>query len=65
MLGLALVSHWCLDLVVHRPDLPLVPGIDMVAGLGMWSSVRGTLVVELSLFVLGVRFYLDATHSLR
>ena len=63
VLGLALISHWCLDLVVHRPDLPLVPGIDIVAGLGLWSSVRGTLVVELSLFVLGVGFYLDATHS--
>lgn len=33
MLGLAVVSHWLLDLIVHRPDLPLVPGSNVKGGL--------------------------------
>ena len=40
------VSHWVLDLIVHRPDLPLAPGSHSYFGLGLWNSVAGTLMVE-------------------
>jgi membrane-bound metal-dependent hydrolase YbcI (DUF457 family) len=43
--GGVLVSHWVLDWVTHRPDLPLWPG-GVETGLGLWNSVPGTLVVE-------------------
>ena len=62
-LGLAVASHWFLDLIVHRPDLPLAPGLDVRAGLGLWNSVAGTLVVEGSLFAAGVWLYLSATRA--
>jgi hypothetical protein len=55
------ISHWLLDLVVHRPDLPLVPGFGVKVGLGLWSSLPGTLVVELALFALGFVLYLQRT----
>lgn len=61
VLGLAVVSHWLLDVVVHRPDLPLVPGGPMV-GFGLWNSVAGTLIVELSLFAAGAWIYLRTTR---
>lgn len=62
-LGLAVASHWVLDLIVHRPDLPLSPGMETRVGLGLWNSVPGTLVVEGALFVAGVWVYLSATRS--
>ena len=63
--GLALVvlSHWFLDLLVHRPDLPLAPGSDLKVGFGLWNSVGGTLLVEGALFVAGVRFYLAGSQA--
>jgi FtsH-binding integral membrane protein len=60
VIGLAVVSHWALDLVVHVPDLPVFPGGTKV-GLGLWESVPATLVVELALFAVGVWLYVRAT----
>lgn len=48
--SLAVLSHWVLDLVTHRPDLPLCPGGVGKVGLDLWSSLPGTLLVELGLF---------------
>lgn len=62
VLAFAVVSHWLLDAVVHRPDLPLWPGSDIKLGLGGWNSIMATLVVELSLFAAGVLMYTRVTH---
>ena len=62
-LGAVVVSHWFLDLIVHAPDLPLVPGLDVRLGFGLWSSVPGTLVVEGLLFAGGLWLYLSATRA--
>ena len=63
VLGLVVLSHWFLDLIVHRPDLPLAPGSDLKVGFALWNSVAGTLVVEGLLFVIGVRFYLAGSQA--
>jgi hypothetical protein len=60
--GLVALSHWVLDWVSHRPDLPLWPGGPKV-GLGLWYSVPATLLVEAGLFALGVGMYLTATRA--
>lgn len=57
------VSHWLLDAVAHRPDLPLYPGSAYHAGLGLWFSVPGTLAVELGIFTLGLVIYWRATRA--
>jgi hypothetical protein len=54
VLGLAVVSHWLLDLVFHRPDLPLYTGSEHLFGLGLWSSIGATLAVELPIFAGGL-----------
>ena len=64
VLALVVLSHWFLDLVVHRPDLPLAPGSDVKVGFGVWDSVPGTLLLEGALFVIGVRFYLRGSQAL-
>ena len=62
VLGLAVVSHWLLDAIVHRPDLPLFPGGSHLVGLGLWSSLAATLLVEGSVFAVGVWLYIRITH---
>lgn len=62
LLGLAVLSHWLLDWLTHRPDLPLHPGGEK-AGLGLWNSLPWTLAVELGLFGLGVYLYESSTRA--
>jgi hypothetical protein len=56
------VSHWVLDFVTHRPDMPLTPWTSLKVGLGLWNSLPATLIVEGLLFVIGVRITLEATR---
>ena len=61
--AIAVVSHWVLDFVSHRPDLPLVPWGGPKVGLGLWRSVPGTAVTEIVLFLVGLALYLSATKA--
>lgn len=63
VVGAAVVSHWILDALVHRPDLPLYPGDSPRVGLGLWQSVPGTLLLELSLFAAAVWLYFGTTRA--
>jgi len=62
LLGLLVSSHWILDFVTHRPDLPLSFSSEVRVGLGLWYSRSATLVVELLLFLAGVVLYARATR---
>lgn len=55
--GLLVMSHWLLDFVSHRPDMPLWPGGGPLLGLGLWSSFAGTVLVEGAFFALAVACY--------
>ena len=58
------LSHWILDVVSHRPDMPIWPGASSpLLGLGLWYSVRGTMVVETLMFATGVWLYARATRA--
>jgi hypothetical protein len=62
IVGLVVLSHWALDFVVHRPDLPLY--LDRVkVGLGLWNFVAGTLALELAMFAVGLLLYLRTTRA--
>lgn len=63
LLGALVLSHWLLDLVVHRPDLPLFPGSDLMVGLGLWNNVAATMIVEGLVFAGGVWLYISSTHA--
>jgi hypothetical protein len=60
VVGAAVLSHWVLDFVTHRPDLPLWPGGPLV-GLGLWHSVPATIAVESLLFIATLAIYLRTT----
>ncbi len=57
----AVISHWFLDALVHRPDLPLAPVSAAKAGLGLWNSLAATLAAEALVFGAGVFIYLRST----
>jgi membrane-bound metal-dependent hydrolase YbcI (DUF457 family) len=62
MIFIGVVSHWVLDVVSHRPDLPLFPGSEKV-GLGLWNSMGATVMVEGAAFLLGVWLYTRGTRA--
>jgi len=62
ILGILVLSHWILDLITHRPDLPLLLGSDsMLVGLGLWNSMVGTIILEGAIFIGGIYLYITAT----
>jgi membrane-bound metal-dependent hydrolase YbcI (DUF457 family) len=62
ILAAGVFSHWILDWITHRPDMPLYPGSETRVGLGLWNSLPGTLVVELAMFAGAVYLYARATR---
>ena len=62
-IGLAVFSHWILDLLVHRPDLPLYDDT-MKVGLGIWNYPAIALFLEALLLFAGMTMYLRRTRAI-
>jgi hypothetical protein len=62
LVGALVLSHWVLDFVTHRPDLPLWPG-GPVAGLGLWNSIAGAILVEGALLAGGLWLYARSSSA--
>jgi LexA-binding, inner membrane-associated putative hydrolase len=56
------MSHWLLDWITHRPDMPVYPGSPKY-GLGLWNSIAGTMIVEVAMFAGGVWLYQRMTRA--
>jgi hypothetical protein len=61
-LALAVFSHWVLDLVVHRPDLPLYDNAHKV-GFELWNHPLTALALESALFFGAMWLYLRSTTA--
>ncbi len=59
LVAAAVVSHWVLDFITHRADMPLWPG-GLRVGLGLWNSVPGTLIVEGAFALIAIVMYVRA-----
>lgn len=57
VIGLAVFSHWWLDLIVHAPDLALYPGGPKV-GLGLWQWWGASQLAEIGALLVAAAFYL-------
>lgn len=62
VIGLLVVSHWVLDVITHRPDMPVYPGGPRV-GLGLWNSATATIVVEAAMLLGSVVIYVRTTRA--
>lgn len=58
------MSHWLLDFVTHRPDLPLIPGGATRVGLGLWNNVPASLAIETLFYVGAVWLYAMVTKPI-
>jgi hypothetical protein len=64
LVGLAVFSHWILDFVVHRPDLPLYDNTVKV-GLGLWNHPALAFGLEAALLFGGMAVFLRARPTRR
>lgn len=62
VIWLAVISHWVLDYVVHRPDLPLYAG-SRLFGLGLWNHRFVTIAIEVAMFAIAVWIYQRETKA--
>jgi hypothetical protein len=66
-IGLVAFSHWILDLIVHYPDLPILPGNAgnlPLLGFGLWGAPTVAAFVELALVLVGAYLYYRAATRL-
>jgi hypothetical protein len=57
LVGVAILSHFALDLLVHAPDLPIGGQDSPRLGLGLWNNPTVTLLLELATLAAGVAVY--------
>lgn len=59
----AVVSHWVLDVIGHRPDMPVAPPAMWLLGFGLWNSLAATVIVEGGFWLVALILYIRATRS--
>lgn len=59
VIGAVVFSHWILDLIVHRDDMPIFPGNagDIRVGFGLWKSHPAAIAAEAALILVGAFLY--------
>lgn len=62
VVGALVVSHWVLDWITHRPDMPLYPGGPKF-GLALWNHPNVSIGVEIAVFAIGVAIYEGMTKG--
>jgi len=65
LIGILVISHWVLDFITHRPDLPLSPFNDLKVGLGLWNMPIIEIILETGLFLTGVYLYFKTVNPNR
>ncbi len=62
LVAAAVFSHWVLDLIVHRPDLPVYDNTYKL-GFGLWNYPALAFALEASLLFVGIFLYLRASKA--
>ena len=58
------LSHWVLDVLTHRPDMPITLSDSHRIGLGLWNFPVVAVPLELLLFGAGIWLYIRHTKAL-
>lgn len=64
VIAVLVVSHWILDVVTHRPDMPITLSQSPRIGAGLWNFPIIAIPFELLLFGIGVWLYNKHTKPL-
>jgi len=62
LVGLAVFSHFLLDVPMHTPDMPLLGQDSPKLGFGLWNHRWWALAAELAALGIGLLLYLRATR---
>jgi uncharacterized membrane protein len=54
-------SHWILDALVHRPELPVIGSASPHIGIGLWNTMPVALAIEAALVVAGMFWFFPAS----
>jgi membrane-bound metal-dependent hydrolase YbcI (DUF457 family) len=57
------VSHYLLDVITHRPDMPVTINGATRLGLGLWNLPGTTLAIESAMFIIGTAMYASVTRE--
>lgn len=57
LVALCVLSHWVLDVLTHRPDVPLAWGDSIKLGFGLWNRPFWAFIIEGSFFATCVWLY--------
>ncbi len=63
VIGLLAFSHWVFDLIVHRPDMPILPGGDNYLGFGLWDFPWPAYGLEVLLLGGMIAWWLSVTRG--
>jgi membrane-bound metal-dependent hydrolase YbcI (DUF457 family) len=65
VIGAVVFSHWVLDLIVHRGDMPLLPGNlgDVRVGFGLWKVEWAAILTEAAIMLAGAYLYWRAAQA--
>jgi len=62
LIWVGVVSHWLLDFLVHRRDLPLYAH-SRLFGLGLWNHRWLTMAIEFTMFTIAIWTYQRQTQA--
>lgn len=65
LVSAAVFSHWLLDLLVHRPELPVAGAGSAMVGLGLWRRMPLALAVEALVLITGLALFLPGAQLSR
>jgi len=65
VIGAVVFSHWILDLIVHRHDMPIIPGDPGAGtvGFGLWKVEWAAITAEALLLAIGALLYWRAARQ--
>ena len=61
----AVLSHWFLDVLVHRPELPLTNAASYKFGLALWRNIPTALVLEAAIVLAGLSLFVPGSRLSR
>lgn len=63
VMGALVLSHFFLDVIVHRADLPLLGGDSYKIGLGLWNYPAASYLIEVMILFIGLWIYFRSTKN--
>jgi hypothetical protein len=57
LVATAVFSHWVLDALVHRPEMPLAGSTSAAVGLALWNNMPAALGVEAAVVAFGAYLF--------